>query len=80
MITIRIRYFAVLRDRRGLQEEHYHTQCSTVEQLVNELIAKYRLGLPSALIRVAINSEFVEPNVQLEDGMEIVLIPPVAGG
>lgn len=80
MKTVTLRYFAVLRERRGLAVEQVKTPCESVGELVESLIAEHRLGLPAALIRVAINHEFVEPTAQLEDGRELVLIPPVAGG
>lgn len=80
MITIRIRYFAVLRERRGVSQETMQTQATTVGELINHLIATFRLGLPAHLIRVAIAQSFVESDHHLEDGMELVLIPPVAGG
>jgi molybdopterin synthase sulfur carrier subunit len=80
MKTVTIRYFAVLRERRGLSVEQLTTGCGTIGELVELLIAQHRLGLPPALIRVAIDQEFVEPTDPLEDGQELVLIPPVAGG
>jgi molybdopterin synthase sulfur carrier subunit len=80
MKTVTIRYFAVLRERRGLAIEHISTSCETVGELVESLIADYRLGLPPALIRVAIDHEFIDPTDPLPDGKELVLIPPVAGG
>ena len=80
MKTVKIRYFAVLRERRGLSVEMLTTQCRTVGELVESLIAEHRLGLPLALIRVAIANEFVDASDQLDDGCELVLIPPVAGG
>lgn len=80
MKTVTIRYFAVLRERRGLAVEQKTTSCETVGELVETLIAEHRLGLPPALIRVAIDHEFVDPTAPLSEGKELVLIPPVAGG
>lgn len=80
MKSVKVRYFAVLRERRGVDEETFATECSTVGDLVQKLISEHRLGLPTALIRGAVENQFVEPSHQLEDGMEIVLIPPVSGG
>ena len=80
MKTVTIRYFAVLRERRGLAVEQKTTSCETVGDFVETLIAEHRLGLPPALIRVAIEGEFVDPADPLQEGSELVLIPPVAGG
>jgi molybdopterin synthase sulfur carrier subunit len=78
--TINVKYFAVLRERRGLSDEQARTDAETVAELRQELIARHRLGLPAALVRVAVGEEFVDGDHPLEDGMEVVLIPPVAGG
>ena len=80
MKTVTIRYFAVLRERRGLAVEQTTTSCETVGELLTALIAEHRLGLPPTLIRVAIDHEFVAPADPLQEGSELVLIPPVAGG
>jgi molybdopterin synthase sulfur carrier subunit len=80
MKRVHIRYFAVLRERCGLSEEEVDTDLSTVGELVVFLIAEHRLGLPAALIRVAIDNKFVDQNHHITQGMSIVLIPPVAGG
>lgn len=79
-MTVRVRYFAVLRDRAGLAEETVETAASTARGLVDELIVSRSLGLPSPLIRVAINGAFVADDTQLNEGDDLVLIPPVAGG
>lgn len=78
--TVTVRYFAVLRERRGLSQESWTTESDTVGALINELLATHRLGLPPALIRAAVGQNFVEPDTPVIDGMDLVLIPPVAGG
>lgn len=80
MITVQVCYFAVLRDRSGLSMESLDTECKTVRELVDDLVERRRLGLPSPLIRAAINGSFVEDSSTLDDGDEIDLIPPVSGG
>lgn len=80
MKTVSVRYFAVLRERRGLSEERVTTECATVGELVEHLVGEHRLGLPVSLVRVAVDREFVERSHPLKDGQELVLIPPVAGG
>lgn len=80
MIKVQVRYFAVLRDRRGLASETVETSAATAGQLVRQLISENRLGLPEALIRVAKGTEFVEHDCEIQNGDQLVLIPPVAGG
>lgn len=79
-MTITVRYFAVLRDRRGLAEESISGDFTTARALVDQLIVQHRLDLPSALIRIAQNGQFVADDSPVNDGDVIVLIPPVAGG
>lgn len=79
-MKIQVRYFAVLRDRRGLGEEALEIESQTARQLADHLIAEHQLDLPSPLIRVAINGAFVADDTVLRDGDTVVLIPPVAGG
>jgi len=80
MTIVHVRYFAVLRERCGLSDETIQTEASTVGDFVLELIARHQLGLPPSLIRVAHRQEFIELDTALIEGMELVLIPPVAGG
>lgn len=79
-MKVHVRYFAVLRDRRGLAEETLEFEGQTARQLADHLIGKHQFDLPSPLIRVAINGAFVNDDTALRDGDSVVLIPPVAGG
>lgn len=79
-MRVRVRYFAVLRDRAGVAEEWVETHASTARDLVDELLAARDFGLPGYLMRVAINGEFVDDGHALADEDEVVLIPPVSGG
>ena len=79
-MKIRVRYFAVLRDRVGCSEELIDTECTTARQLAEDLIIARQLGLPSSLIRLAVNGSFVEGHTPLSEGDELLLLPPVAGG
>ena len=75
-----VRYFAVLRDRRGLGEESMQVDPMTVRELANQLTVQHKLDLPPSLIRIAVNGEFVDDQRALAEGDSVVLIPPVAGG
>jgi len=79
-MRVLIRYFAVLRDRRGLGEESLEVEPMTVRTLANQLTVNHQLDLPPSLIRIAVNGEFVDDQRLLADGDTVVLIPPVAGG
>ena len=80
MIKISIQYFAILREQRGVTREQLTTAASTPESLYQELRAKYNFTLPRYRVRAAVNGEFVTWDTRLQEGDDIVFIPPVAGG
>ncbi len=77
---IRIQYFAVLREQRGLSEETRHTQASTPEELYHQLQKEHAFHLPLKQLRVAVNHQFCDLDQPLNDNDHVVFIPPVAGG
>ena len=77
---IRLRYFAILRERVGSSCEKRETTSTTVGELYNEINEEKDFDLEKESIRLALNGDFVELNCSLTDGDEIVFIPPVAGG
>jgi len=79
-MKVTVRYFAVLRDRRGLDSEVIETEAQTAGELAASLISAHSLGLPAALIRTAVGDSFVAEDHPIREGDRIVLIPPVAGG
>jgi molybdopterin synthase sulfur carrier subunit len=80
MPAINICYFALLREKAGVEEETFHTQTQTYGELFDELSAKYQFALPSSMIQVAVNDEFSSMSALLQEGAKVVFIPPVAGG
>jgi molybdopterin converting factor subunit 1 len=78
--TVRVRYFAVLRDQRGLGEESVDTGASTAAELYEELARRHGFTLPANRLRVAINDEFEAWGAPVRDADSVVFLPPVAGG
>ena len=78
--TVRVSYFALLRDETGCAEEEVATGGATAGELYAELRERYRLSLPRERLRVAINASFADWETTLADGDLVVFIPPVAGG
>lgn len=78
--TIRIQYFAILREQRGCTEEAIQTGLTTPEELYKHLQMLYRFTLPVELLRVSVNNRFVEMTSTLTEGDTVVFISPVAGG
>lgn len=79
-MRVTVRYFAVLKDRRGLGSETLETSARTAGELAATLIMEHSLGLPPALVRIALGGTFVSDDHLLQEGDSVALIPPVAGG
>jgi molybdopterin-guanine dinucleotide biosynthesis protein A len=77
---INVRYYALFREERGLNEETLETGASTARELYGHLKEKYHFSLPWESLRVAINDEFAGWEEPLNGGDELVFIPPVSGG
>ena len=80
MKTVRVQYFALLREQRGLSQETLTTDATDAAALYAELRARHGFTLPSERLRAAVNGEFAAWPAPLKDGDEVVFIPPVAGG
>lgn len=79
-LKIKIRYFAVLREKTGRETEEIFTHGQTAEELFKEIAARYRLPFNGASFKAAVNNEFVPWETRLKQGDEVAFIPPVAGG
>lgn len=78
--TIRVRYFAMLREQAGRAEESVRTAAPTPQALYRELAARHGLAVDERLLRAAVNDRFADMQTQLNDGDNVVFIPPVSGG
>ncbi len=82
MVSVNVRYFAMLRERIGRDGE--------VMDLADgldggALIEQLAARLPHAATtlrrcRIAVDLEFAHGSLRLRDGCELALIPPVSGG
>jgi sulfur-carrier protein len=81
-ITVTIKLFAAYQDAYGVPE--LTMQCTagdTVGMVRDRLIAQHPdLEQWRNVTRFGINLDFAEPDAPLQDGDEVVLIPPVSGG
>jgi molybdopterin converting factor small subunit len=71
MKSITVKYFAILREQRGEAE---------AQTLYEELQPQHGFTLPVDRLRAAVNGEFQPWPAPLNEGDEVVFIPPVAGG
>ena len=77
---ITVRYFALLREQRGLGEERLTTGAGTVSDLYGALREEHGFSLESDQLRVVVNEEFCDWDRAIQAGDTVVFVPPVAGG
>ena len=79
-MQIRISYYAVLREQRGLDEENLLVESADLRELYLRLEKAYGFSLSQKQIFPAVNDEFCAWERPLLPGDHVVFIPPVAGG
>ncbi len=85
-MTIRVLYFAWLRERAGRAEETLDLPpaVTTVGALAAWLEARDPAGAATfanrPVIRAAVNQAFAPPTAPVADGDEVAFFPPVTGG
>ena len=78
--SIKLQYFALLRDERGLETETRVTTAATPAELYDELRRAHGFSLPRERMMVVVNEAYSGWDHALLDGDTVVFIPPVAGG
>jgi MoaE-MoaD fusion protein len=81
-MKIQVRYFAVVRERLGRSEETIEVpEGATVATAMDALAARHEaVRMLRPYLQVAVNQESSPGERPLDDGDELALIPPVAGG
>ncbi|TQM12311.1 molybdopterin synthase subunit MoaD [Pseudoxanthomonas sp. 3HH-4] len=80
MKTVRVLYFASLRDAVGLAEEDVSTEALDLAGLYAQVAQRHGLQWPTAHLRVASDGAFARWSDAPQEGSEIAFIPPVSGG
>ncbi|QIK38879.1 molybdopterin converting factor subunit 1 [Caldichromatium japonicum] len=81
-----VRYFASLRERLGVSEEHldWYEELGTVSALRASLCGRGGVWAdslaPDQQVLCAVNQELSPPGAQVRDGDEVAFFPPVTGG
>ncbi|MFQ5801267.1 MAG: molybdopterin converting factor subunit 1 [Candidatus Methylomirabilales bacterium] len=81
-MRVQVKLFAAAREIVGQGEIFLDLQeGSTVGDLMEHFFARYPQlkGIAGSLL-LAVNREFAEPTVRLQEGDEVGVIPPVSGG
>jgi sulfur-carrier protein len=79
MASIRVLYFASLRDAAGTDRETI-VHDGDLQSLYLALSEKYGFALPVDRLRVAMDGAFARWHDRPDDGAEVAFIPPVSGG
>lgn len=83
-MTLKVLYFAWLRERIGQAREEVETKAATVADLVDELRAReerYALAFSDlASVRVALDQELADFDAPLDGVREVAFFPPMTGG
>lgn len=81
-ITVTVKLFAAYQEAYGVSELMREFPPKTpVSTVLESLIDEHpELNRWREITRFGINLKFVEPDTILQDGDEVVLIPPVSGG
>ena len=81
-MTVRVRLFAILRDRAGVSEFQLELADGAEVSRAQEMIVQRLPALRDYVgrCRHAVNHSYVRADALLRDGDELALIPPVSGG
>jgi molybdopterin converting factor small subunit len=77
---LKIGYYALLREQRGLSEETLETDAATPADLYAVLKTAHGFSLEPNQLKVVINDAFKPWDTPLQPHDNVVFIPPVAGG
>ena len=78
MPRVTVRYFALLRERRGIDTEGLDiADGETATSVYHRLFPDLAQRLPVAY---AVDRRYVPGNTELSDGIELALLPPMGGG
>lgn len=81
-MMLRLRYFASLRDAAGTEVEEIEVVAADADAIgvYQRALERHGFTLPRTRVRLAINGEIVDWVRPLQDGDELVFLPPVSGG
>lgn len=81
-MRIKVRYFAIIRERAGVSAEEIELrEGATVENVIMEAKRLHpRLDAQDRTVFVSVNGDFVDVRRRLEANDDVALFPPVSGG
>ena len=79
-MKIKVTYYAMLREAADCSGEVTEVESGDAVALFESLKTKHDFSMNRAHVRLAVNDAFVGWDTVLNDGDQVVFIPPVAGG
>lgn len=77
-MSIKVRYFASLKDQVGRSEDELKTKIAlTVLDVWQQL--NPQINMPESVL-AAVNMDYVSMNAKVKEGDEVAFFPPVTGG
>ena len=79
-IKIQVIYFAILRELTGLDKETFSMkQGNNPGDVITSINERHEINL-GINFKIAVNDEFSDWDIELNEGDRLVFIPPVTGG
>ena len=78
-MELSLNYFGMIAEATNIQQEKIDIDVQTINDLKLKLVEKYP-AITKLNYQFAVNQHLVEDNFQLNNGDEIALLPPFAGG
>lgn len=78
-MKVKVKYLGLIVDHTKRNEEWFDLKEANFEELSNQLVLKYTF-LQDISYKITINHEFGSEGMVLNEGDEIAVLPPFAGG
>ncbi len=79
-VILNVKYFGVLRDRSGCDEERIRSEARTPAQLYGNLRERHSIAIEPGELQVAVNDRLSSWDTELKPDDTVAFLPPVAGG